>query len=286
MSLEVSAVDQRSSHAEPLPLPASEASVVTLAVRDLAEGLHRWELWGSLGWLDIKQRYRRSTLGPFWITLSLGAMVLGLSVLWSTLFKQSIPDYLPYFTVGFIVWSFLSSVISEGCMAFCGAEGIIKQIPIALSVHVFRTVWRNVIITAHNLLIYLVVLLVLQINPGWALVYAIPAIFLLILFSIGSVLIVGILSARFRDIPPLVTNLLQMIFFFSPILWMPSSLSDRKYLLYYNPFYYLLDVLRLPLLGNAPGELIWVTVVAIAAATSIVGFLLFARYRTRVAYWV
>lgn len=263
-----------------------EASRLDLGWRDFAEGLRRWELWGTLGWHDVRQRYRRSILGPFWITLSMAIMVAGLSLLWSTIFRLSIPDYLPFFTVGFVVWTYLSSVITEGCTVFYSAEGIIKQIPVPLSIHVYRTVWRNLIIAAHNLLIYFAVIIALRVNPGFAVLYAIPAFVLLAAFSVGSVLLVGVLSARYRDIPPIVASTLQMIFFFSPILWMPEALPDRKYLVTYNPFTYLLDVMRKPLLGAVPDLSTWAVVCAITAIVCATAFVLFARYRTRIAYWI
>lgn len=257
-----------------------------LAKADLMDGLRRWELWGTLGWFDIRQRYRRSTLGPFWITISMGVMVIGLSILWSTLFRQDLSVYMPYFAVGFVVWTLISSMIQEGCVAFYGSEGIIKQMPAPLSIHVYRLVWRNLIIAAHNMLIYVIVALVFRIWPGFGLVSAALGLVILAVAGTSVGIIVGILSARFRDIPPIVASLLQMIFFFSPILWMPESLPNRHYLVEFNPFYYFIEIVRAPLLGKPLDWSVWGTVIGITAFTCAVAFALFARFRRRLAYWV
>lgn len=270
--------------AEPLIQPS--ISAVDLAVADLREGLKQWELWGTLGWHDIRQRYRRSTIGPFWITISMGIMVVGLSVLWSTIFRQSVASYLPYFALGFIVWTLISSLVQEGCTVFYSSEGIIKQLPVPLSIHMYRLVWRNLIIAAHNMCIYVIVAVVFGIWPGFGLIAAALGFVFLAINGVSAGLIVGILSARFRDIPPTVASLLQMIFFFSPILWMPESLPERHYLVHYNPFYYFIEIVRAPLLGQTPELSTWFVVTAITALTCMLAFALFVRFRHRVAYWV
>ena len=264
-----------------------EPSDLALALADLKAGLLYWELWGTLGWHDIRQRYRRSIIGPFWITLSMGVMVGGLSILWSTLFQLSIPDYLPFFALGFIVWTLISTLILEGCAVFYGSEGVIKQIPVPLSVHVYRLVWRNLIICAHNLTIYVIIMLLLGIWPGVVgILLAVAGFGLLAVIGAALALLFGILAARFRDIPPIVASVLQMAFFFSPILWKPESLPGRQYMVTYNPFYYLIEIVRRPLLGIVPDLATAMTVAGIALVTGAVSLALFTRFRRRIAYWV
>src|SRR5262245_33855549 len=113
-----------------------------------------------LGWQDIKQRYRRSVIGPFWITISYGAMVAGMGPLYGRLLQQDVSAYLPYLAVSFVVWFLISGIINDACNAFIGAEGYIKEVRLPLTVHVLRIVWRNVIIFVHNCLIVIIVALI------------------------------------------------------------------------------------------------------------------------------
>ena len=65
------------------------------AIDDIANGIRERELWGHLGWQDIKQRYRRSVIGPLWITVSMAITAVGLGPLYAVLFDQNVPTFLP-----------------------------------------------------------------------------------------------------------------------------------------------------------------------------------------------
>ena len=92
----------------------SDSHTFRRAVADLRQGLGQRELWLSLGWQDIKQRYRRSTLGPLWITIATGVMATALGLLYSILFQIPLAEFLPHVTVGLILWGFISGCIKEG----------------------------------------------------------------------------------------------------------------------------------------------------------------------------
>lgn len=256
------------------------------ALRDLAKGVGFVELWGTMGWLDVRQRYSRSVMGPFWVTLSLAAFVLGLGVTYGALFRVPLEEYLPYLTVGMVVWTLLSGILIEGCAVFTSAEAAIKQLPAPLSVHVFRLVWRSLIIFGHNVLIVVAVLAWFGINPGAAGLAAIPGLALIVLNGAGFALIFGTLSARFRDIPPLMANLVQMLFFVTPVLWRVESIGDRALIATLNPFYYLVEIVRSPLVGHPLPEGAWAVSLAFTAVNLAVALVCYARFRWRIPYWL
>src|ERR1700689_1709631 len=139
----------------PLVPAAGEAAAATAKSSDTAgdivaaeilDGFRAWRVWTILGWDDIRQRYRRSILGPFWITLSMGVFILLLGVIYSRLFHMDLPTYLPYLSVGYIVWGFISAVTTDSSGAFHEGSRIIKQIKLPYSIYVLRTVWRNFIV--------------------------------------------------------------------------------------------------------------------------------------------
>jgi len=268
--------------------PARDSLSTQLAdgLSDLRQGLRNWELWALIGWLEISQRYRRSIIGPFWITLSLGIVVLGLGVVYSTLFRLSAADYIPYLATGLIAWGLISALANEGCSTFIAAEGSIKMLPVPLSVYVYRVVWRNFIILAHNALVYLLVILYFQINPGWGLLLAVPGLAIVLLNGVGFGLILGILSARFRDIPLMVSNGVQLVFFVTPILWRPETIATREWIYRYNPCHYLIEIVRAPLLGEAVSGTVWAAVLLFTGINLAIGVALFGRFRWRIAYWV
>ena len=234
----------------------------------------------------MRQRYRRSTLGPFWLTIGMGVLVAALGTLYSTLFKLDVASYLPYVAVGFIVWSLISGLISDGCTAFIDAGIIIKQVKLPLSIHVYRVVWRNVIIFAHNAVIFFVVAGVFLIWPGWLGLLALPGLALLCLNGVWAGLLLGLVSARFRDVPQITASVVQVGFFLTPIIWKPELLAGRTEILDFNPFYHVLELIRAPLLGRAPGLLSWLAVLGISLAGWLLTLYMYSRYRRRIAYWV
>lgn len=258
---------------------------IAKARADLSEGLRRWELWGSLGWHDIRQRYRRSMLGPFWITLSMGIMVGAMGFVYAELFNQNIRDYLPFLALGIIIWGFISTPILEGCNVFIGSEGVIRQLRAPLSVHVLRMMWRNVIILGHNMVIYVVLLAVFGIWPGPTGLLALPGLLILCLTGVWTSLLAGLLSARFRDIPYITGSIIQIIFFVTPVLWGVDQLKN-KLIAELNPFYHLVESVRMPLLGHVPPLETWATGLGVTAVGWLVTLALFVRFRERIAYWI
>ena len=261
-------------------------SAVWGATDDFIDGLKRWQLWSTLGWHDVHQRYRRSVVGPFWLTISMGVMVGGIAYLYSGLFGQSLERYLPYVAVGIIVFNWITAIITEGSLVFIGSSRIILQTKAPLSIYVYQMLWRSILILAHNMVIYLILLPFFDMKLGIVTLLAVPGLLLNILMGFWLGVVLGVLSARFRDVPPIVTSVMQVAFFLTPVFWTADALKGRDLLLTLNPFYHLLDVIRLPLLGEAPPLTMWFIVIAMNCAAGLVALLFFARYRARVAYWV
>jgi lipopolysaccharide transport system permease protein len=185
----------------------SSQSHLKLALDDALSGLLRWPLWARLGWNDILKRYRRSVLGPFWLTASTGVMVVALGLLYANLFKTPIDDFLPFLCVGFLVWNLISSFLTEGGQLFFGAESFIKQVRLPYSVYVYQAAWSKLIIFAHNVVVYFAVLAYFRIWPGAAGLLSIPGFLLVVVNSALCALAIGIVSARFRDIPQVVNSI-------------------------------------------------------------------------------
>lgn len=253
---------------------------------DLLIGMGAMQVWGTLGWHDIRQRYRRSVLGPFWFTLSTAIMVIVLGALYSTLLNQEITDYLPYLAVGLVLWQYLASSVNEGCSAFIGSAYLIKQIRLPLTVHVCRIVWRNFVILLHSLPVVVLLLIAFGRWPGTEFLLVPLALLLLLLHGVWVGIVLGVLCARFRDIPPIVINLVQVAFFFTPVMWSPEILKDRAWVAEYNPLYHLIEIVRAPIIGRPIHIESW----AWSIAFLIIGFgfaqYLLKRYRNRVPYWL
>ena len=269
------------------PIATTQTTQVALAAFDVINGARFTHLWGRLGWQDIRRRYRRSTLGPFWITISMGLLVAVLGTLYGGLFKVDGSNYVPYLTLGFVIWTLVNGLITDGCTSYVAASNVIQQARLPLSVHVYRVVWRNLIIFFHNAVIFVVVAVVFRVWPGWTGLLAIPGMVLLCVNGVWGGMLLGAFAARFRDVPPIIASIVRIAFFVTPIIWMPELLPDRAVLpLNLNPFYHVLEVVRAPLLGEVPSPVSWLAMVGVTLVGGASSFMVYVRYRWRIAYWV
>lgn len=258
------------------------------AASDIARSIGQLPLVGLLGWQDVKQRYRRSLLGPFWLTISMGVMIGTIFMVFGQIFDVPMQEFLPFLAVGLILWALLSSVLSEACTAFIGAENIIKQLPLPLFMHVLRMVWRNLLIFAHNLVIVPLLFLLLGKGLDWTALLALPGLVLLLLNLTWVALVLGVLCTRYRDLAQMVGSVLQVLFYLTPVMWMPGLLPERAglFLLSLNPFYHWFETVRGPLLGHVPSTTSWLVCAGMVLAGWLVALLFFGRHRSRIAYWL
>lgn len=259
---------------------------LALAIKDLKDGICSIYVWPMLGWLEIKQRYRRSMIGPFWLTLSTGAFVAGMGPLYSKLLGQPMSAYVLYLATSFVLWMFISGLINDACSSFINAEGYIKQIRLPLTVHVLRMVWKNLIILAHNMLIVVIVLIFYPPTSFWPLLLAPIGILIVAFNAVWLGILLGLICARFRDIPQIVSSLVQMAMFLTPVFWPADMLGRNRWAAEVNPLFHFLEIVRRPLMGQSPEPLSWAAVLAVTIAGFLVMLAFFRRYRARIAYWV
>jgi lipopolysaccharide transport system permease protein len=272
-----------------LELQAGRSGAVRtrMLAEDLIQGARLWRLAITLGWLDIKLRYRGSLLGPFWLTLSTGAMIGALGLLYATLWKMPVAEYLPFLALSQVLWTFLSSVINEGCTGFTSSEAVIRSVRMPFFVHALRLLVRNALVLAHNVLVIVAVYAAFRIWPGWYAVFAVPGLVLWVIDGLAIAMLLGAICARFRDIPPIVGSLLQIAFFVTPVIWQPKQLGPGKnWMLLGNPFFDVLEVVRAPLLGLAAGSHVWIAALVFSAAMCAIAWLFLSFARARIAFWV
>jgi lipopolysaccharide transport system permease protein len=256
------------------------------AVDDVQRGLRLWRLAWSLGWLDIRLRYRGSMLGPFWLTISTGVMVGSLGFLYSALFHMSLRDYLPFLALSQVLWFFLSSLVGESCQAFTDSEPVIRSVRMPFSVFALRILIRNVLVVLHNLCVIVVVFGAFRIWPGATALLAVPALPFWFLDALALSLLLGGFCARFRDIMPIVNSVMQIMFFLSPVIWKPEQLGVHAVWLPFNPFYDMLEILRSPLLGIPPSPLVWAGALGYSLVLWALAWTFFMRARGRIAFWI
>lgn len=206
--------------------------------------------------------------------------------LYSMLFGIPLREYLPFVTLGFILWVFLAGCINDGCLSMVTSAGHLRQGSIPPSLIAWRVVTRNLIQLAHHIVLFLPVAIWAGVMPGKALLTAIPAFLLATLVLHGWVLAAGIACARFRDIAQIVPPMVQLAFFLTPVLWHAEQLPERARFISYNPFAALVDLMRSPFLGEYPSASTWIAAVWWAAASVSLAAVMSVAQQRRLVYWL
>lgn len=260
-----------------------------LAYQDISEGLRKWRIWFTLAYQDIKLRYRRSVIGPFWITISMAITVYTMGFLYAHLFHQDLANYFPFLVTGMLSWTLISSIITEVAEGFVSAEGLMKQVKLPYSIYLHRIACRNFLIFFHNIFVLIPIYFIYHATApiNLATLLVIPGLAVLYLNTMTYGLIVAMVGARYRDIAQVVKSLLQVIFFITPVMWTPDVLGPNKqFIVNFNPIYAVLELFRAPMMGKVPSLNCLVGATLVTVVGLVVSASFFTKYRSRIIYWV
>jgi ABC-type polysaccharide/polyol phosphate export permease len=257
------------------------------ALQDLRDSTRNWRVWFVLGIAELRQRYRRSTLGPFWVTLAVGLQAFVMGYLLSFLFQTSINRQLPFICLGLVTWTFIVGAVNEGANAFISMNNVILQVKRPLSTYVALVLWRNVLVYGHTIVVFVVVALIFSIRPTVTYL-VLPASLGLLIVNIGWVaLAAGVVSTRYRDVPLLITNLFNILMWLTPVFYEIDMLGPRaRFAIELNPLTTIIEIARAPYLNSIPAASVWISASLIALFGWLLAFGIFARSRARIPYWL
>jgi ABC-type polysaccharide/polyol phosphate export permease len=241
-----------------------------------------------LAWQDIRQAYRRSAIGPFWITASMAVQIAAMGVVFGIIFKTSLYEYLPFLASGIILWALISGSVIEGCMTFINSESMMKQLDLNVFVYVLRVVLRNLLNLAHNIVVIPLVFLIIWHPISWQVLLFVPGMLIVLANLSWMTVVLGMLSARYRDIPQTVQAIMTIVYFITPVMWQPQAVGaeNAHLLLGLNPFYHMLQLIRQPFLSASPTFENW----ALGSVFAVAGWLLalgaLRKFGKQIAYWV
>jgi ABC-2 type transport system permease protein len=261
-------------------------SYIRSAFADVCNGFQSHKIWKMLAWLEIKQRYRRSAIGPFWLTLSSAIMIFSMGPLYASLFGQRLDDYFLYLATSIIVWQLISTSINDSCQAFIGSEGFIKQCSLPLSVYVLRIVWKNLIIFLHNFVVIIAVAVFFPPEIKLSVLLVVVALVLVALNALWIGLLVGLICSRYRDVTQIVSSVVSIAFFITPIMWQTKMLGANSWMVNLNPFYHFIQIVRSPITGETIDIMNWYAALLITLIGYILTFIIFGRFKNRIAYWI
>ena len=253
---------------------------------DIISSIKRWGVWFRLGLSDTVSKYRRSYLGPFWLTLGMGITVSGIGTFWTIIWGVELKTFLPYFTAGLLIWNFIVGCLVEGSYCFISQSQVIRAAPNPLFLYPLRLAVKLAITFAHNFVVFLIVAIIFKVKLTFSTLLIIPGLIFLFFFAIGSSLLFGIIGARFRDFPPIIEAVVPLFFFVTPVIWFNDALGSRAILSTLNPLSHLIDVIRKPMLGEIPNPTNYCFTLLTILFIWILGIKLFTKFRNRITLWI
>lgn len=268
------------------PVITNNYTGLKIGLSDIWLGFLRSSIWWRMARQDISMRYKRSIIGPFWISISLAAMVVGLGLLYSQIFRTEFREYLVFLATGLFAWNYVSLVINEACGVLVEGEGMVRAFPVSITGLSIRMMLRNLIILAHNAITILLVLLLFRAPITWEALNIIPGLVVFAIFPVILGAVLGPICLRFRDIAQLIANVLQILFFMTPIIWQPDQIGGRVAFVMYNPIYHLIELIRAPLLNEHIQPESWIMVLVLIGLGSLAALVTLSLTRRRVFFWI
>ncbi|HZP76269.1 MAG TPA: ABC transporter permease [Pseudolabrys sp.] len=244
-------------------------------------------LWVTLSWHDIVQSYRRTTLGPLWITMNMLIFAAAMTIVYSAIFGVSPTEYGVFVVTSMTIWWWILGILNEGGTTFIIYGQFIRSMPCDKAVFVWAAAFKQMIILAHHAVIYLLLMVFGMLKPSLYMLLAVPAVFVVFLMTVPMIGLLAILCARYRDLPRLISSATVILMMITPVFWQPSMLSGWRTLLYeFNPLYYLIEVLRRPMLGEPISGLTVSVIVCMFGAIWALGSVFFGRYQRYIVFWL
>jgi ABC-type polysaccharide/polyol phosphate export permease len=259
---------------------------IAIAWRDLVDCFARLPFAARLALDDIEGRYRRTVLGPLWLTLGQAATIFAMVLVFSGLFNQDPHKFALYLAAGLAIWNFIAGIVTGSPTIWIASKGYLESYDIPWTFYILRYTLTAVFIFCHHIITY--ILLKLWLNPeiSWSYLWVIPGFAVLILAAFSTAWVLSMLGARYRDSGPAIGVVMSFLFLITPVFWGREGLPTRQYIVDYNPFYHFLELVRAPLMGSVPTAANWAWSIGCTTALFVIGLLSFARTRHRLYHWI
>lgn len=203
---------------------------------------------------DIKVRYRHSVLGLVWTVLNPLLMMVVITIVFSTLFKQNIPNFPIYYLSGSLLFSFNSESTTTALNSMIANSSLIKKVYIPKYLFPFSNILSGLVNLGFSLIAMFIVMVITG-APFHITLLLIPIpIFYTFLFSTGLGILLSALTVYFRDIAHFYSVFILAWTYFTPVFYPVEILGERAMMLMrLNPMYHYITFMReLVLNGNFP----------------------------------
>jgi lipopolysaccharide transport system permease protein len=260
--------------------------MTSAALQDITNGAKNWRAWTQLASDDLHSRYRRTVLGPFWVTIAHSFFVFGYALWTSMVLKLPLAEAFLYVAAGLTVWSFIATSLCEAPGIFPRTGGFISAYDLPISLQIYRVVSGQVLTFGHNFIVFLAAMVWLRAWPGITILIAIPGLFVVTMACVSWSFFLSVFGTRYRDVGPLINSVVGVLLILTPVFWRKADIGKATWLAEFNPIYHLIELIRAPLLGAMPTQMNWLVSFTLIVVCCLVSFWTFAAQRRNISYWL
>ncbi len=247
-----------------------------------------WDIALFLAQQDLKSRFRGSQFGILWLAINQLSFSLGAGFIWSKVFGTNAHEFIPFLSIGFAIWSFISSAMIEGCSTFITAHHYIKQLPLPKIIFIMRTFLVSGCYFIISFITCLVVLLCFNKLHLKGMIFSIPGFVILLGYLYGAIGSMAYLGIRYRDIQHGLPGVFSLLIMLTPVMYTPAMLINRGvgFIVYMNPFASFIEIIRTPLLENSLAQGVhYFTAIACVLFLIMLKFMLEKNWGRKIAFW-
>ena len=238
-----------------------------------------------LAWSDMRHRYVRSLLGPFWMSIQMAVTVAVLGSVIGHLSNSDAVSRLPMLALSLTAWAFLNGVVLDATTALQNSASLIKDRALPPVIFLLQCSFRQALFALHNACVPLLLWLAIGPRDIGAAIAALPGLVLFVVCTFGLSLFLGALATRYRDIKPIIESTLMLAFLSSPIIWTPEMANPNSIIMRLNPLTHLFAVWRDPLATGHVGTASVLYVLVCAAILAVAGTVTITQLR-KAAFWI
>ena len=255
-------------------------------ISEIFSEIKNYKMWGSFAIYDIKLRYTRSKLGFYWSFLNTAIWILALFVVFKNIFGQDDFSFLLYMTVGIIFFNFLETSLTDTTNILIANRILLLSINLSIMFFFLRNFYKNFLIFLLSGFIYLLMVLFVDLNISYEIFLLPLSLIILSIFIFSLTVIIGIWCVRYRDLIPLTYIILRILFIITPVFWTKNILKEYTFILDYNPFYYFLELVRNPLIGQTNNKEIWIITILISIFSFVMAIVSFYYSNKKIKFWL
>lgn len=252
-------------------------------MKDIAAGLRMRRVWMALASEDIGDQHRRTALGPMWLLVNYLLFATTFIIIFGG--WTNVDNFPAYLATGLLVWLYLSEAVTQSVMVFSREESFIKGTVLPISVYILRLTAQSMLRGAYALAGCIVILFIsgTPVTPGA--LWSLAGLGLVVLCTPAIAMTFGIVGAFFPDLQFILSNIMRLGMFLTPVFWSVDQAGGARALLYtWNPATYFIEIVRTPILrGELPVQPFWICI-AICAMLWCIGLYLFGRYRRQLVF--